>query len=107
MTANLAEQVREAVAELHGHKGQLKAHKHLPWASSTFSGTKHGLVLVFDGAEAVEAGEALIANLPDHEFNIPGQVVADASIMMFEHDFMGSGEQLRVTVVLLLLEERK
>jgi hypothetical protein len=33
--------------------------------------------------------------------------VADASIMMVEHDFMGSGEQLRVTVVLLLLEERK
>jgi hypothetical protein len=58
----------------------------------------------FCGIDAVACGEDLIERLPDHEFAIPGQLVADATIAMVDHRF-GAMERLEVTCVLLLLEE--
>ena len=58
----------------------------------------------FQGDIAVEAGETFIADLPDHEFAIPGQLVADASVREVDHRF-GAEERLVVTCVLLLLED--
>jgi len=37
-------------------------------------------VFEFCGPEAMAAGEELIERPPDHEFAIPGQLVADATI---------------------------
>jgi hypothetical protein len=100
----ICERVREAVSELHGHRGQLLSHEERPWASITFSGTRHELVLRFEGIEEVEAGERLIERLAEHEFAIPDQLVADATVTRVEHHF-GTVETLTVTAVLLLLEE--
>jgi hypothetical protein len=58
----------------------------------------------FDGSEAVRAGEEFIDELPDHEFRIPGQLVADATVREVDHRF-GADERMVVTAVLLLLEE--
>lgn len=82
----------------------LLTHEEKPWSSITFSGTRHELMLDFDGAEAVAVGEEFIANLPEHEFTIPGQLVADANVREVDHRF-GEDERMVVTVVLLLLEE--
>lgn len=101
---SLADRVREAVLMLAKGKGYLISHEETAWASITFSGTRHEILLEFKGRDAVEVGEELIANLPEHEFTIPSQLVAEATVTEVDHQF-GAEETLTVTAVLLLLEE--
>lgn len=98
------ERLREAVLAICGGAGTILTHEERAWASITFAGKRHALVLKFEGWEQVLAGELLIQHLPDHEFTIPGQLVADATITVVDHRF-GPVETLTVTAVLLLLEE--
>ena len=100
----LADRVRSALLLITGGAGTVLLHEETAWASITFSGTRHAVVLEFCGADAVAAGEELIELLPDHEFTLPGQLVADAAITKVDHRF-GAMERLEVTAVLLLLEE--
>ncbi len=93
-----------AVLTLAGSKGELLHHMEKPWASATFSGTRHTLALCFDGAEAVTAGEDFIAALPDHEFTIARQLVADATVSSVEHTTLPAPRMV-VEVALLLLED--
>lgn len=99
----LADRVRSALLELSGGSGTVLGHSETAWASITFAGTRHEVMLEFCGADAVAAGEALIERLPDHEFAIARQLVADATISAVDHRF-GAMERLEVTAVLLLLE---
>ena len=99
-----ADRVREALLMLAEGRANLLSHEERAWSSITFSGTRHEVMLDFDGREAVEVGEEFIAALPDHEFTIPGQLVADATVRDVDHRF-GASERMRVTAVLLLLEE--
>ncbi|KPQ22466.1 MAG: hypothetical protein HLUCCX21_06195 [Porphyrobacter sp. HL-46] len=99
-----ADRVRTALMQLTGGSGTVLSHEEKTWASITFAGTRHEMVLEFCGPEAVAGGEELIERLPDHEFAIPGQLVADATIIAVDHRF-GAMERLEVTAVLLLLEE--
>ena len=99
-----ADRVRTALMQLTGGNGTVLAHEEKAWASITFAGTRHEVVLEFCGMDAVVGGEDLIERLPDHEFSIPGQLVADATITKVDHRF-GAMERLEVTAVLLLLEE--
>ena len=98
------DRVREALLELaEGHATPI-SHNEQAWASITFAGTRHEFVLQFDSPEAIEAGEQLIAALPDHEFTIPGQLVAEASVNSVDHT-MHPAPNLVVKLTLLLLEE--
>lgn len=99
-----ADRVRSALAGLAGGHGTVIAHEEKAWASITFAGTRHEVVLEFCGPEAVAGGEELIERLPDYEFALPGQLVADATVTKVDHRF-GAMERLEVTAVLLLLEE--
>ncbi|MEQ8826543.1 MAG: hypothetical protein RIC82_02040, partial [Parvibaculum sp.] len=98
------DRVREALMTLAQGKASLLTHEETAWASITFSGTRHEVRLDFEGADAVAAGEEFIDELPEHEFRIPGQLVADATVREVDHRF-GADERLVVTAVLLLLEE--
>lgn len=100
----VADRVRAALKGLAGGHGTLISHDETAWASITFSGTRHAVVLEFCGPDAVAGGEELIERLPDYEFALPGQLVADATITKVDHRF-GAMERLEVTAVLLLLEE--
>lgn len=100
----LADRVHKALMQLTGGPGTVLSHEEKAWASITFAGTRHEVVLEFCGPDAVAAGEALIERLPDHEFALPGQLVADATITKVDHRF-GAMERLEVTAVLLLLED--
>jgi len=100
----LADRVRAGLLALTGGAGTVLAHEEKAWASITFAGTRHAVVLEFCGPDAVAAGEELIERLPDHEFALPGQLVADATVTKVDHRF-GAMERLEVTAVLLLLEE--
>jgi hypothetical protein len=93
-----------AVTELAGGKAELLRHVERPWASVTFSGTRHTISLAFTGSEAVAAGERFIAALPEHEFAIPRQLVADAAVVAATHEMLPE-PKLTIEVEMLLLEE--
>tara|TARA_B100000678_G_scaffold233643_1_gene202719 strand:+ start:200 stop:550 length:351 start_codon:yes stop_codon:yes gene_type:complete len=96
--------LERAVLALAADHGRLVEHRERSWASITFAGTRHTLRLVFDTPEAIEGGEALIAALPDHEFALPGRLVADATVSAVHH-VLEPAPQLSVTCELLLLED--
>jgi hypothetical protein len=70
----------EAVMTLAGERAELMCHAERPWASATFSGTRHTFTLSFPGEDGARAAEEFIETLSDHEFIISGQLVADAGI---------------------------
>ena len=98
-----AGQLSRALLALGEEQGRILAHEEKPWASITFAGARHRFTLEFRGEEAVEAGECFIAFLPEHEFAIPGQLVADAAVTAVEHTL--DPNVLKVICELLLLEE--
>ena len=99
-----SDRVRQAIIVLAEHQGQVITHTEKTWASITFAGTRHSVALLFAGEDAVEAGERFVATLPDHEFAIPGQLVADAGIVEVEHRLSPSPRMV-VQCDLLLLED--
>ncbi len=100
----LSDRLRDAVLALADGHGVVATHKETAWASITFAGTRHSLQLVFEGTDAVEFGETLVAELPDHEFAIPRQLVADAAVTAVESTLLPS-PRMEVTCELLLLED--
>jgi hypothetical protein len=97
------ERLRDALADLAGGRATIVTHTEKSWASVTFAGAHHRLELEFTGAEAVEAGELFVAFLPEHEFAIPGQLVADAAVTEVDHRL--DPPKMVVRCELLLLEE--
>jgi hypothetical protein len=97
-------QLIEAVMALAGGGGKLVRHTERGWASVTFSGTRHTMILAFAGIDAIAAGEQFIAAVPDHEFLIPRQLVADAAVVAVEHVALPV-PKLTVEIELLLLED--
>ncbi|MEZ5695197.1 MAG: hypothetical protein R3E18_01820 [Sphingomonadaceae bacterium] len=99
-----SDHLRSALQVLAAGQGQLLSHAEKPWASITFSGSRHTLRFAFDGAEAVSAGEDLIDVLPEHEFTIPGQLVADAIVTGVDHALLHS-PRMEVTLEVLMLDD--
>lgn len=99
-----ANRVARSVLALAGHQPALIQHTETPWASITFSGNRHTITLRFEGTEAISSGEQLIAALPDHEFVIPGKLVADAIVTSADHRCLPH-ESLEVTLEILLLDD--
>jgi len=93
-----------ALLDLSGGAAELVSHGEKPWASVTFSGTRHTVKLAFTGPTGIAAGEGLIAALPEHEFTVPGQVVIDATVVAVEHAMLPE-PKLTVEAELLLLED--
>ena len=98
-----SERLQDALVALSGGRAQVAAHRENSWASITFAGARHQVELAFDGAEAVEAGEQLISLLPDHEFDIPGQLVAEATVTAVAHQLLPP--RMQVTCEVLMLED--
>ncbi|MEJ6008582.1 hypothetical protein [Novosphingobium aquae] len=94
----------DSLIGLAGGHAELLSHAERPWTSATFSGTRHTAAFTFTGAEAVEAAEHFIALLPDHEFAIPGQLVADAAVIEARLDMLPVPTFV-IEVDLLLLDE--
>ena len=94
----------EALLDLAERKAEIAVHCEKSWASITFAGTRHRLELVFRGDDAVAAGEKFIAFLPEHEFAVPGQLVADAAVTAVDHTLLPAA-RMTVSVEILMLEE--
>lgn len=99
-----SERLREELQALACGHALFEAHSEKSWASITFAGTRHRIDLVFEGAEAVTAAENFIAYLPEHEFAIPKQLVADAAVISVDHR-IGPDARMQVRIELLLLDE--
>lgn len=101
---SVGDRVEAALRALAEGHGQIVIHREQPWASITFAGARHIVSLSYSGTAAVTAAEQLIAALPDHEFAIPGHLVADAQVLSVDHALLPE-PVMRVEVELLLLEE--
>ena len=98
-----AVRLREQLLDLARGQAAVLGHEEKAWASVTFAGARHRLELAFEGAEAVAAGELFVAFLPEHEFALPGQLVADAAVTAVDHRL--EPPRMQVSCELLLLEE--
>ena len=92
------------VLKLAGGHGDLMRHDERPWASVTFSGTRHTIALAFTSTDAIAAADAVIEQLPDYEFDIPGHIVADAQVREVTHQHVPE-QRLTMEVEILLLED--
>lgn len=98
------ERLLREVRELAGPLAEVIQHRETPWASITFSGARHAIVMRFAGSEAVSDGERLIALLPDHEFRLRSKLVADASVVRVDHELLPA-PLMEVECEILLLDE--
>jgi hypothetical protein len=90
-----------ALLSLAGDHACLVSHAERPWASITFSGARHTVVLDFDDGDAADR---FIEALAEHEFAIPGKLVADAAITQVDHEIIPV-TRVRIEAELLLLDE--
>ncbi|WP_235054391.1 hypothetical protein [Novosphingobium lindaniclasticum] len=90
--------------KLAGSRVEFLRHAERPWSSAMFCGSRHTVALAFNDRQAIADGERLIEALPEHEFAIPGQLVADAAISAADHR-AGPLPSLTLEIELLLLEE--
>lgn len=97
-------QLLSAVMELAGRQVELVRHAERPWASATFTGSRHTIALAFAGSEGVAAGEAFVTALPDHEFTLARQIVADAAIVEVDQQLLPE-QRMTVEIELLLLDD--
>lgn len=98
------ERLLREVCEIAGPFAEVVSHREVPWASITFSGARHSLVLRFAGSDAVSDGEAFIAGLPEHEFRLRGKLVADASILRVDQEVLPA-PLMEVECEILVLDE--
>lgn len=74
------EAMKRQLLELAENLGAIIVHKSKPWRSISFEGERHELLMTFEGSQAVGAGSRFAEALPEHEFTIPGQLMADAVV---------------------------
>lgn len=80
---------------------EIASRKQTPWHSATFSGERVTIVLKLTGDEPAERATAFAEALPDTEFNLRRQLVAD--IMVSE--MQPSDDGVLLTVEALLLDD--
>ncbi len=96
--------VLAALQEMVGTCAELLAMEERPWASATFSGARHTITLRFTGSEDCETADGFIEALPEHEFGLPGLLVADAQVRSVIFDSLPQ-PTMTITAELLLLNE--
>ncbi|MCW1381445.1 hypothetical protein OLX02_01280 [Novosphingobium sp. KCTC 2891] len=99
------ERLIAALRKFAGERAEVVRHKEAPWASVTFTGSRHTLVLRFEGWEACDDGENFVADLPEHEFTLPGVLVADAAVTCNTQVLLPE-PAMEVEIELLLLDNK-
>lgn len=100
---NPAQRLVTALLDLAEGTGEIISHGEKGWASITFSGARHAVTMRFIGDRAIACAERFIAFLPEHEFAIPGHLVAHADVTEVTH--IASPAQMTLCCEILLLED--
>ena len=74
-----------------------------PWASITFSGERHRLILCLPGPGAVAAADTFLDGLEERDFALRGHILADIEATGSEREADG---QVRLTLEALTVEDR-
>lgn len=93
-----------ALQDMVGGCADLLALEERAWASATFSGARHTVTLRFTGAEDCETADIFVEVLPEHEFGLPGLLVADAQVRAVTYDCLPQ-PSMTVEAELLVLNE--
>lgn len=96
--------VIRALVALGDGLASLEEHRGTAWASATFSGMRHRLTLSFAGDKGVARGEWLAQILAEHEFDLPGHIVADA-VVIERHVRREGTPALTLTIEMLTVED--
>jgi hypothetical protein len=102
-TENERQTLQPAIDELAVGGGSVFDHQVREWASVTFKGARHRMKVRFEGEQAIQNGELFVAFLPEHEFDIPRLLVADAAILNITHEI---GRHLEAQIELLTLDDQ-
>lgn len=75
------------------------------WASATFTGARHKLVIRIDGAEAGTDSEAFLSDLDVAEVTMRGHILADIALLWDERRELDGGlVQVRIALEALTVE---
>lgn len=80
------------LTQLSGPDMSVIASSSRPWASATFIGAQHRIVLRFSGTDAHSRATCFAEALPEAEFRISGHIVADACVDEWRSDEMTENE---------------
>lgn len=95
--------VRTVLAGLGADATLLRADER-EWASATFSGARHGIDLSIRLACADASPPAFLAQLPEWEFDLPGEIVADCMVALGQRERgAGGGWQMPCRIELLTI----
>lgn len=72
--------IQSALLALAGPSARVTSESLKPWCSATFTGAQHRLDLHLTGPDAPARAAMLAGALPDHEFRLPGHLVADLAV---------------------------
>lgn len=101
--ATPGERLVRAVMAMAGPQAELVRHAESPWASVTFTGSRQTLAIRFYGWEGCDDADRLMQALPEHEFRLPGVLVADAGVVGCEQVLLPA-PRTEVELELLLLD---
>lgn len=91
-----------ALADLAGPDARIASSASRPWASATFTGAQHDVMLILEGQDCAGRLAGLAAELPDHEFRIPGHIVADVAVDDVEY---GQDSKARIVLKVLTIQD--
>ncbi|QJB69423.1 hypothetical protein [Parasphingorhabdus halotolerans] len=77
MKNDVGSQLTMQLQQYFGRYGEITLKREKPWASITFSGTRHYFELITEPGVEEKTVNALLAPLVSHEFDISGHFVAD------------------------------
>lgn len=97
-------QLLSAVLGLAGPHASLLRHAERPWASVTFSGSRHTIAIQFSGAYGIADVESFIEALPEHEFDLSRSIVADANVIAMDQAMLPAPHAV-VEIEILLLDD--
>lgn len=97
----LVNQLTTQLHDLTGPNCTILLKRERPWASITFSGTRHLFEIDCAAGDAERIRQKLEESLPEHEFDLTGYFVADA-LVEAAPDHAGPDEQLQTVCIDIL-----
>lgn len=98
------QRLAQALFDQAGPHARLVRHGETQWSSATFSGSRHTLVIRFDGDAALEGAEALVTAISDDAITIAGALIAELTVSAFTQTLLPH-PSAEMTVTALLLDQ--